>query len=172
MNIKFFALLLLLSFLYACNTPTKAQKELPSYINQVLPEKYESDTLIRSDSDWKARLTAFEYNVLREKGTERAYTGIYYKTKDKGKYFCKGCNLELFTSDDKFNSHCGWPSFSLPSEKQNIKYTPDNTAGMNRVEITCARCDSHLGHIFNDGPKPSGLRYCVNSASIDFVEEE
>ena len=124
-----------------------------------------------SDEDWQKKLTPEEYHILREKGTERPFTGEYDKFYEEGIYKCAGCDTELFTSDTKYDSGCGWPAFykSLPGK---IEESKDNSFGMTRIEITCENCGGHLGHVFNDGPKPTGLRYCVNSASLDFNPEE
>lgn len=122
----------------------------------------------KTDAEWKAELTPEQYRVLREKGTERAFTGKYNIHKEKGMYVCAGCNSPLFSSDTKFDSGCGWPSFYEAIDKEKIKEVRDISFGMIRTEIICAKCDGHLGHVFDDGPKPTGLRYCVNSLSIDF----
>ena len=120
-----------------------------------------------TDEEWQKKLTPEEYHILREKGTERPFTGKYDKFYQDGTYKCAGCNTELFTSETKYNSGCGWPAFyeSLPGK---IEESSDNSFGMTRIEITCEKCGGHLGHVFNDGPHPTGLRYCVNSASLDF----
>ena len=124
-----------------------------------------------SDKEWQKKLTPEEYHILREKGTERPFTGKYDKFYQDGTYKCAGCDTELFTSETKYNSGCGWPAFyeSLPGK---IEEHSDNSFGMTRVEITCEKCGGHLGHVFNDGPQPTGLRYCVNSASLDFDPKE
>jgi len=128
--------------------------------------------LERSEEEWKRVLGPERYHVLREKGTERAFTGKYWDTKTKGVYKCAGCGLELFESDAKFDSGCGWPSFFKPLEGARVTETNDDSFGMRRVEITCSRCGGHLGHVFTDGPEPTGLRYCINSASIDLEPRE
>lgn len=124
----------------------------------------------RTDEEWKKSLTPEQYRVLREKGTERAFTGKYYASKAKGVYKCAACGEVLFTSDTKFDSGCGWPSFFSPLAKGKIVETVDTTAGMRRTEVTCAACGGHLGHVFEDAPdQPTGLRYCINSVSIELV---
>ncbi|MBS1487614.1 MAG: peptide-methionine (R)-S-oxide reductase MsrB [Bacteroidetes bacterium] len=124
-----------------------------------------------TEEEWRKLLTPEQYHVLREKGTDRPFTGKYYLAHDKGVYKCAACGLELFTSDMKFDSSCGWPSFDKELAGGNIVQQKDYSFGMARIEILCARCGSHLGHLFDDGPTPTGLRYCVNSTSIDFTKK-
>lgn len=126
----------------------------------------------KSEKKWKQDLTPEEYRILRDCGTEPAFTGKYYQHKETGIYVCAGCGTELFSSDTKYDSGSGWPSFYAPVGKNTIKEVEDTTFGMRRIEIKCAKCDGHLGHVFPDGPKQTGLRYCVNSVSLEFKKVE
>jgi len=126
-----------------------------------------SDTAVRTDEQWRESLTPEQYHVLREAGTEPAFTGRYWNTHDDGTYFCAGCGAELFSSDTKFDSGTGWPSFTSPMVAEALELVDDSSHGMVRTEVRCARCGGHLGHVFPDGPGPTGLRYCMNSASLD-----
>jgi len=123
----------------------------------------------KTEAEWKKELSPEQYYILREKGTERPFSGKLLMHKEKGNYVCAGCGNILFSSDSKFDSHCGWPSFDREIAAGRINTHQDNSHGMRRIEITCAKCGGHLGHVFNDGPTETGLRYCVNSLSLDFV---
>jgi peptide-methionine (R)-S-oxide reductase len=125
-----------------------------------------------SEAEWREKLSPEQYTILRQKGTERAFTGKYEKNKQSGLYKCAGCGLPLFASDTKYDSGSGWPSFTAPAEQGVVDEHRDVTHGMVRTEVTCARCAGHLGHVFPDGPGPEGLRYCINSASLDFQPKD
>ena len=143
-------------------TMDSSKKENPVYSNT------DSGKVSIPDEEWKKILPADVYNIAREKGTERAFSGKFWDHKEGGTYYCAACGNPLFNSNGKFESNCGWPSFFEPISKGSIIYAPDNTYGMKRTEVMCGRCRAHLGHVFEDGPPPPGLRYCINSVILDF----
>jgi peptide-methionine (R)-S-oxide reductase len=125
------------------------------------------DKVTKTEEEWRQMLSAEEFEVTRRAGTERPFTGVYWNEEREGKYMCKCCDSELFDSSTKFDAGCGWPSFYAPLESDSVINREDNTLGMRRIEVLCAKCDAHLGHVFPDGPQPTGLRYCMNSASLN-----
>lgn len=152
--------------LISCNGQTRERANEATAIQSMDT----TNTVIKTEEEWRKILTPEQYAVLRNKGTDRPFTGKYYLTTDKGVYLCAGCGSELFTSDMKFESACGWPSFDRAMEGGKIKTAEDRSHGMVRTEILCATCGGHLGHLFDDGPTETGLRYCVNSTSLNFVK--
>lgn len=131
----------------------------------------DSGKVVKTEEEWKKQLTEEQYYVTRRKGTERAFTGAYWNTFDKGTYYCVACGSPLFRSDSKFDAGCGWPSFYEPVSETSVQYHIDKSLGMERKEVVCGKCDAHLGHVFDDGPPPTGLRFCMNSASLRFEKD-
>ena len=158
-------LLLLLCFPLACSQSSPANDDqYPEQEGGSMPGK-----VIKTDEEWRQLLTPEQYEVTRQKGTETSFTGKYYNFKEKGIYKCVCCSIDLFSSEAKFDSGTGWPSFWSPISGTSIETAVDTTHGMERVEVVCSKCGAHLGHVFEDGPPPTGLRYCVNSVALDFV---
>lgn len=156
---QLFAAILVFSTALGCNAQTKKTAAAKTY------------EVTKTDAEWRKQLTPSQFDVTRRKGTETAYTGIYWNNHKEGVYNCICCGLPLFSSSTKFESGTGWPSFWQPINTKNVEEITDNSFGMARTEVNCKRCGAHLGHVFDDGPKPTGLRYCMNSASLNFVKK-
>jgi peptide-methionine (R)-S-oxide reductase len=174
---KFLSILVVL---LACNaTPQQSPEQqiaaaTKAAADTIVPPQYANGQLVKvakTNAEWKKELTEMEYYVLREKGTERAFTGDLWDNHEKGTYICAACGLPLFSSDTKFESGTGWPSFYQPIKPEYIADEEDRSYGMTRDEVLCARCGGHQGHVFADGPPPTGLRYCINAVSLDFVKQ-
>ncbi len=165
---------ILFILLVACiNAKKEKLKALPILVQESLSLKDTSlKKVVKTDATWKKELSQNQYHILREKGTEAPFQNDYYDNHEKGNYFCAGCKLPLFSSKTKFESGTGWPSFYSPIEKNRVTEAIDKSCGMVRGEIVCTRCEGHLGHVFNDGPQPTGLRYCMNSGSMLFLADK
>lgn len=156
----------------ALTTVTAGDEPLPDPAVEALNNESLADTVVKTEEEWREILTPAEYEVLREEGTELAFRNEYNDNKEEGIYSCAACGNPMFTSETKFDSGTGWPSFYAPIAKERVKEVDDYALGMVRTEVECARCGSHIGHVFPDGPEPTGLRYCLNSIAMDFEEEE
>jgi len=168
---KYFLMMSLITALSGCNAQNNQNIKMMDTTNKNHHTNYsrtDTNRVLLKDDEWKKILTTEQYFIAREKGTERPFSSKYDKFNEVGTYYCAACGNALFKSNTKFESSCGWPSFFEPFKKGAIIYTPDYSHGMNRTEVQCGRCKAHLGHVFEDGPPPTGLRYCINGAILDF----
>lgn len=174
--IKYSSIILIASLFQQCsysqNSGNNSKSSIMDTVKKNNPVYSTSDTskVEMSEEEWRKILPVNVYQIARQKGTERPYTSIFNNFKEVGTFYCAACGNPLFKSDTKFDSGCGWPSFYEPISKESIIYTPDNTLGMSRTETQCGRCKAHLGHVFEDGPPPTGLRYCINGVVLDFAK--